>query len=120
MTFSGLAKVSIFKTNVDAENQTLINHKAVFGTRNPAFWVGAVTSSAFSSVVAVFVHFTAVFGALALWLFWIFLALVCALEKNTNVPPKALAIPLMFYCFGYSRPLHNKEYCSVRLLSLMC
>jgi hypothetical protein len=27
LTFSGLAKVAIFTTNVDAENQTLINHK---------------------------------------------------------------------------------------------
>jgi len=42
LTFSGLAKVVNFTTNVDAENQTLINHKTAFGTRNPAFWVGAV------------------------------------------------------------------------------
>jgi hypothetical protein len=42
ITVSGLAKVAIFTTNVDAENQTLINHKTVFGTPNPAFWVGAV------------------------------------------------------------------------------
>jgi hypothetical protein len=27
----GLAKVAIFTTNVDAENQTLINHKSVCG-----------------------------------------------------------------------------------------
>jgi hypothetical protein len=30
-TVSGLAKVAIFTTNVDAENQTLINHKSVCG-----------------------------------------------------------------------------------------
>jgi hypothetical protein len=27
-----------------------------------------------------------------LWLFWIFLALISAEKKNTNVPPNALAI----------------------------
>jgi hypothetical protein len=32
--FSGLAKVAIFTTNVDAENQTLINHKTVCGALN--------------------------------------------------------------------------------------
>jgi hypothetical protein len=31
LTVSGLAKVAIFTTNVDAENQTLINHKSVCG-----------------------------------------------------------------------------------------
>jgi hypothetical protein len=45
ITVSGMAKVAIFTTNVDAENQTLINHKTVFGTRTPAFWVGAVIAS---------------------------------------------------------------------------
>jgi hypothetical protein len=29
LTLSGLAKVAIFTTNVDAENQCLINHKCV-------------------------------------------------------------------------------------------
>jgi len=28
---------------------------------------------------------------MAWWLFWIFLALLCAVAKNTNVPPNALA-----------------------------
>jgi len=32
------------------------------------------------------------FGAVAWWLFWIFLALVFALKKNANVPPNALAL----------------------------
>jgi len=36
-TFSGLAKVAIFTTNVDAENQTLINHKCVCGALNRHF-----------------------------------------------------------------------------------
>ncbi len=33
----GLAKVVIFSTNVDAENQTLINHKCVCEARNPRY-----------------------------------------------------------------------------------
>ena len=37
ITFSGLAKVAIFTTNVDAENQTLFNHKCVCGALNRHF-----------------------------------------------------------------------------------
>ena len=37
LTFSGLAKVAIFTTNVDAENQTLINYKCVCGALNRHF-----------------------------------------------------------------------------------
>jgi hypothetical protein len=37
ITFSGLAKVAIFTTNVDVENQFLINHKCVCGTLNRHF-----------------------------------------------------------------------------------
>jgi hypothetical protein len=33
-TVGGLANVAIFTTNVDAENQTLINHKCVCGAMN--------------------------------------------------------------------------------------
>jgi NADPH-dependent 7-cyano-7-deazaguanine reductase QueF-like protein len=33
----GLAKVANFTTNVDAENQTLINHKCVCGALNRHF-----------------------------------------------------------------------------------
>ena len=47
LTVSGLAKVAIFTTNVHTKNECLINHKTVFGTRNPAFWVGAVIASGF-------------------------------------------------------------------------
>jgi hypothetical protein len=35
--FSGLAKVAIYTTNVDAENQFLINHKCVCGKLNRHF-----------------------------------------------------------------------------------
>jgi NADPH-dependent 7-cyano-7-deazaguanine reductase QueF-like protein len=37
LTVSGLAKVAIFTTNVDAENQTLINHKCVCEALNRHF-----------------------------------------------------------------------------------
>jgi hypothetical protein len=37
VTVSGLAKVAIFTTNVDAENQTLINHKCACGALNRHF-----------------------------------------------------------------------------------
>jgi hypothetical protein len=36
-----------FTTKLDLKNQCLINYKTAFGTRNPAFWVGAVVRSAF-------------------------------------------------------------------------
>jgi hypothetical protein len=36
-TVSGLAKVAIFTTNVDAENKCLINHKCVCGAMNRHF-----------------------------------------------------------------------------------
>jgi hypothetical protein len=37
-TVSGLAKVAIFNTNVDAENQCLINQKRGCGALNRHFW----------------------------------------------------------------------------------
>jgi hypothetical protein len=33
-----------FTTKLDFKNKCLINHKTFFGTRNHAFWVGAVTA----------------------------------------------------------------------------
>ena len=47
LTVCGLAKVAIFTTNVDAENQTLINNKCVCGVLNRRFFVGAVVRSFF-------------------------------------------------------------------------
>ncbi len=44
-TFFGLAKVAIFTTNVDAENQTLINHKCVCEARNPRYRKPLVSGS---------------------------------------------------------------------------
>jgi hypothetical protein len=43
VTFSGLAKVAIFTTNVDAENECLINHKCVCGVLNRHFCQTRVT-----------------------------------------------------------------------------
>jgi len=82
--------LAIFTTNVDAENQCLINHKCVCEALNRQFLVGAVTSSASSSVVAVSVHFTAV---LVRWLgsSFAFFCLAFELAKNANVLPNALA-----------------------------
>jgi len=56
LTFSGLAKVAIFTTNVDAENQTLMNHKTVFGALNSHFCQTHVRHSYF---VVSFKNFTA-------------------------------------------------------------
>jgi len=42
LTFCGLAKVAVFTTNVDAENQFLVNYKCVCGALNRQFLVGAV------------------------------------------------------------------------------
>jgi len=44
---SGLAKVAIFTTNVDAENQTLINHKCVCRALNRHFCQTRVIASVF-------------------------------------------------------------------------
>jgi len=38
----GLGEVGDFTANIDAENQTLINHKCVCGALNRQFLVGAV------------------------------------------------------------------------------
>jgi hypothetical protein len=43
LTFCSYKKLAIFTTNVDAENQTLINHKIVCGALNRQFFVGAVS-----------------------------------------------------------------------------
>ena len=47
ITFCSYPKGGTFTTKLDLKNECLINHKTVFGTRNPAFWVGAVIASAF-------------------------------------------------------------------------
>ena len=47
LTFWRLAKVAIFTTNVDAENQCLINHKCVCGALNRHFCQTPVMPSPF-------------------------------------------------------------------------
>jgi hypothetical protein len=53
LTVSGLAKVAIFTTNVDAENQCLFNHKCVCGALNRHFCQTRVSGSLFISVCPV-------------------------------------------------------------------
>jgi hypothetical protein len=90
LTVCGLAKVAIFTTNVDAENQCLINHKTVYGALNRHFCQTAVSTSPFFSIVFVRCHFVSV---LVRWLggSFAFFVWLCAVGKNANVPPKALA-----------------------------
>jgi hypothetical protein len=68
--------VADFTTNVDAENQTLINHKTVCGALNRHFCQTAVMPSLFFFCCGLSVN------CCCLW---------CGC-KNTKVPPKALAI----------------------------
>ena len=42
LTFCSYKKLAIFTTNIDAENQCLINHKTVCGALSRQFLVGAV------------------------------------------------------------------------------
>jgi hypothetical protein len=59
-TVSGLAKVAILTTNVDAENRFLINHKCVCVALNRHFCQTRVSGSPFFSVVFVGCHFVSV------------------------------------------------------------
>jgi len=43
ITVCGYKKGGTFTTKLNLKNYCFINHKTVFGTRNPAFWVAAVT-----------------------------------------------------------------------------
>ena len=81
LTFSGLAKVAFFNTNVDAENQTLINHKSVCGALNRHFCQTRVTSwpSVFRCCS---VHCLQCLGALACKLFLFFLSWLVCQQKN--------------------------------------
>jgi hypothetical protein len=96
VTVSGLAKVATFTTNVDAENQTLINHKCACGALNRHFCQTRVTGSCFFYVVFVRCHFVSV---LVRWLGGSFakLGFSLGLCGFANVPPKAWAILLRIY-----------------------
>jgi hypothetical protein len=54
LTVSGLAKVAIFTTNVDAENQSLINHKCVCGVPKCHFCQARVIASGFHNIGLIF------------------------------------------------------------------
>ncbi len=41
IAFCSYPKCGTFTTKLDLKNESLMYHKTVFGTRNPAFWVGA-------------------------------------------------------------------------------
>ena len=57
ITFSGLVEVAIFTTNVDAENQCLINHKCVCGALNRHFCQTRVIRASCHSVNAFLLSF---------------------------------------------------------------
>ncbi|MCG9880128.1 MAG: hypothetical protein MH472_05965 [Bacteroidia bacterium] len=114
LTVSGLAKVAIFTTNVDAENQTLINHKCVCGALNRHFCQTRVSTSPFFSVVVVHYHFVSVLmrwlgGSFAKFSFGV------GLCDFANVPPKALANSDYFlFSLSNSKPQQNNKvdvYC---------
>ena len=100
ITFSGLAKVAIFTTNVDAENQTLINHKCVCGALNRHFCQTRVTGSCFFYVVLLSVH-VAVSMCVGLVALLHFFCLALALAKNANVLPNALAISQILFLLSF-------------------
>ena len=109
LTFSGLAKVAIFTTNVDAENQTLINHKCVCGALNRHFCQTRVSTSPFFSVVVVCCHLVSV---LVRWLGGSFakLGFSVGLCGFANVPPKALANSDCFlFSLSSSKPQQNNK-----------
>ena len=93
-TVSGLAKVAIFTTNVDAENQTLINHKCVCGALNRHFCQTRVSTSPFFSVVVVRCHFVSVLVRL-LGSSFAKLGFSVGLCGFANVPPNAWAILML-------------------------
>ena len=80
-TFRSYPKGGTFTTKLDLKNYSLINHKTVFGTRNRAFWVGAVTCWASSVVVALSVHSCCVLARLLVSSFY-FLIWLGVFGKN--------------------------------------
>jgi hypothetical protein len=91
LTVSGLVKLAIFTTNVDAENQTLINHKCVCGALNRHFCQTRVMPSLFFLGRAVPIHSCIVLVRL-LGSSFAFFCLACVLAKNANVLPIGLAV----------------------------
>ena len=97
VTVCGLAKCRIFSTKVHYKHNCFFNHKCVIEERHPPFCQTAVRcwrSVCRCSVV----HCLQCVGLVALL---DFLALVCAVVKNTNVPPNALAMLIQNLYFQF-------------------
>ena len=97
LTVCGLAKWRIFSTKVHYKHNCFFNHKCVIEERHPPFCQTAVRcwrSVCRCSVV----HCLQCVGLVALL---DFLALVCAVVKNTNVPPNALAMLIQNLYFQF-------------------
>ena len=93
VTIWRLAKEAIFTANVDAENQTLINHKCVCGALNRHFCQTAVLRSPFFLGHCLSVHCRVVIRCLGSSLA-VFCLCFCALGKTANVQTNALAFIL--------------------------
>jgi len=90
-SFCSYKKLAISKHKTVCHHWTWYEAQSFIEPLNRQFLVGAVRC--WRSVCRCYVaHCLQCLGALAWWLFWIFLELVCALKKNTNVPPNALAL----------------------------
>jgi hypothetical protein len=90
LTFSGLAKVAIFTTNVDAENQSSNLAKTVIRSTEPPL----LPNPCYAFVVFLGLFFPFILSVVVRWLSssFGFFCLVLCVGKNTNVLPKALAI----------------------------
>jgi len=95
ITVGGLAKVAIFPTNVDAENQCLINNKTFCGALNRHFYQTAVMLSLFFFCRGLIVD-CLLSWCVSLVALLDFLTFNCVLAKNANVLPNALAILNIF------------------------
>jgi hypothetical protein len=91
LPFCSYKKVAIFTTNVDAENQTLINHKWRCGALNRHFCQTRVSTSPFFSVVFARCHFVSI---LVRWLggsFAVFCLALCG-WKNCKCATKCISL----------------------------
>ena len=98
-TFCGLAKVAIFTTNVDAENQTLINHKCVCGALNRHFCQTAVSGCGYCCFNKFFcfkksINSFTIFSLLSIMSCSLKSVLVSAKSTNSEIIEPALCCPL--------------------------
>ena len=90
ITVSGLAKVAIFTTKLDAENQSSNLAKTVIRSTEPPLLPNPCYAFVVLLSLGLFVCGTCCHSALAWWLFCFFCLALCCWEK-ANVPPKAVA-----------------------------